>query len=68
MQFLAEAALVCIPGALLGAGVGLAAGPPGGAAMVAAVGAACVLVGLSAASFPAVRAARMPPGAAVRPL
>jgi putative ABC transport system permease protein len=67
-QFLAEAALVCVPGAVLGAGVGLVAGPPGGAAMVAAAGAACVLAGLAAASFPAVRAARMPPGAAVRPL
>jgi len=68
VQILAEAALVCIPGALLGAGIGLVAGPPGGAAMVAVAGAACVLAGLAAASFPAVRAARMPPGAAVRPL
>ncbi|HTA73093.1 MAG TPA: ABC transporter permease [Gemmatimonadaceae bacterium] len=68
VQILAEAALVCIPGALLGAGIGLVAGPPGGAAMVAMAGAACVLAGLAAASVPAVRAARMPPGAAVRPL
>jgi putative ABC transport system permease protein len=67
-QFVCEATLVCVPGALLGAGIGLAARPPGGAAMVAVAGTACVLAGVAAASLPAMRAARMPPGAAVRPL
>ena len=66
VQFLAEATIICVPGALLGAGAGLAAEPPRGIAAAASV--ACVLVGIGAACVPAARAARMPPGAAVRPL
>jgi ABC-type antimicrobial peptide transport system permease subunit len=65
-QFVAEAMIVCVPGALIGAAAGLAAGPPGG--LVPGAATACVLAGLAAASIPAARAARMPPGAAVRPL
>ena len=65
-HFLGEAMIVCVPGVLLGAGAGLAAGPPRGVAAAAIV--ACVLVGIGAACVPAARAARMPPGAAVRPL
>jgi putative ABC transport system permease protein len=65
-HFLGEAMIVCVPGVFLGAVAGLAAEPPRGVA-AAAIG-ACVLVGIGAACVPAARAARTPPGVAVRPL
>lgn len=65
-HFLAEAMIVGVPGAAIGAAAGVMARPPDGLTLTAA--SACILAGVVGAIVPAARAARMPPGAAVRPL